>query len=88
MWKGDSTEKEFTAENLARITHPTLLIYEESSIFFKSYEVLKDRLPNAKSVLLKDGKLKHFTVLENPEELLAKTRAFLAGDELAEVGAS
>lgn len=82
MWKGYRSESEFTAESLSRIRHPALLIYEESSIFFKSFEVLRDRLANSRPVLLKDGKLKHFTVLENPEDLIVEIKAFLAAAEL------
>jgi len=80
MWKGYGSEKELTVDSLSDILHPTLLLYEESSIFFKSYEILSERLSNCKPVLLSDGKLKHFTVLENPAELLAETRAFLAAE--------
>jgi pimeloyl-ACP methyl ester carboxylesterase len=80
MWKGYLSEKELTVDSLSNIHHPALLLYEESTIFLKSFEVLRDQLSNCKPVLLSDGKLKHFTVLENPAELLAETRAFLAAD--------
>jgi pimeloyl-ACP methyl ester carboxylesterase len=80
MWKGYRSEKELTVDSLSDIRQPTLLLYEESTIFFKSYEILSERLSNCKPVLLSDGNLKHFTVLENPAELLAETRAFLAAE--------
>jgi pimeloyl-ACP methyl ester carboxylesterase len=82
MWKGYGAEAELTVERLPQIKHPTLLVYEDSSIFIKAYEVLRERLPNAESVLLRNGNLKHFTVLERPIDLLEETKAFLAAAEL------
>jgi len=43
---------DLTLENLARIPHPKLLIYDSSSPYLGTYEVLRDRLANCTPVLL------------------------------------
>jgi pimeloyl-ACP methyl ester carboxylesterase len=68
---------ELTLENLARITPPTLLIYEQDSPFMETYAALSARLPDARPALLAVGDLKHFSPLEQPELIVGHTQAFL-----------
>jgi len=87
MWKGEPADWELTLESLSRLHHPTLLLYESSSIFLKSHDALRQRLVNSKSVILNDGRakesrIKHFTLMEIPEQLLGHTRTFLESEEL------
>ncbi len=88
MWNGDrAAEWDLTVESLPQIHHPTLLLYESSSVFYKSCEVLRDGLSNCKSVILegdhrKDDRLKHFTLMEIPEQLLGHTLSFLESEEV------
>jgi pimeloyl-ACP methyl ester carboxylesterase len=77
---------EMTLENLARISPPTLLMYEKSSPFLETYEVLRQRLPHATSALLADSELRHFSPLEQPELILEYARAFLQPDMALSVG--
>jgi len=80
---------EMTLENLARITTPTLLLYEKNSPFLETHQILCDRLPNAASALLSDSELRHFSPLEQPELIVAHTRAFLQQDgAVSQVGTS
>jgi len=87
MWRGELEDWDLTVESLSRVRHPTLLLYESSSIFLMSHDVLRQRLVNSKSVMLNDGRadgthIKHFTLMELPEQLLGHTRSFLEAEEL------
>jgi pimeloyl-ACP methyl ester carboxylesterase len=86
-WRNEEVEGELTIDSLSGLHHPTLLMYESSSIFLKSHDVLRERLVNSKSVILNeatvDGShIKHFTLMEVPEQLLGHTRSFLESEEL------
>jgi len=88
IWNGEVAEWDLTLERLSRIDHPTLLLYESSSVFYRSCEVLSERLPNCKSVRLDgshldDSNIKHFTLMEIPEQLVGHTRAFLNSEAVA-----
>jgi pimeloyl-ACP methyl ester carboxylesterase len=77
MLYGSNTKGNITVEDLAKIPHPILLIYEKDSIAIETYNVLRDHMPNCTSVFLPEGKLKHFTILERPELLVEHIKAFL-----------
>jgi pimeloyl-ACP methyl ester carboxylesterase len=72
-----NTPHELIVENLDKITVPTLLIYDQRSPFAYTHQVLRERLPNAKSVYLPDTEMRHFSPLEQPELILNYTKAFL-----------
>ena len=87
MWNGETAAYDVTVESLSQLEHNTLLMYEADSIFGKSREVLDQRLANCKSVILQgshsDGsRLKHFTLMEIPEQILGHTRSFLESQEV------
>jgi pimeloyl-ACP methyl ester carboxylesterase len=69
---------DLTLENLARIRNQTLLIYDTNSMFRKSHDALRQRLPNCASVLLPDSNLKHFATLGHPDLILQHVTAFLS----------
>jgi len=68
---------DLTLENLARIPHPKLLIYDSSSPYLGTYEVLRDRLANCTPVLLPPADHSHFSPLEQPELVVSHIKAFL-----------
>jgi pimeloyl-ACP methyl ester carboxylesterase len=83
-WNGHDHKEgsNISVESLAKILHPILLIYETSSIVIGTYEVLRDHLPNCSSILLPEGKMKHYTTLEHPELVLERLRTFLQLDSI------
>ncbi len=87
MWRGETTDWDLTVDNLSRLDHPTLLLYESSSVFLNAFEALRGRLTNCRAVILDDGpvkdrRLKHFTLMEIPEQLLGHALPFLESEEL------
>jgi pimeloyl-ACP methyl ester carboxylesterase len=78
MWEGREADGNMGLESVARIPHPTLLVYEADSVFLEAHRELSDRLPASSSVILPGaGTLKHFTSLEHPDLIVSSTRAFL-----------
>jgi pimeloyl-ACP methyl ester carboxylesterase len=73
---------DLTLENLAKIPHPILLVYDGLSPYMGTYDVLRDLLVNCTSVLLPPSEHRHFTPLEEPEVLVAHIRAFLRSGEV------
>lgn len=69
-------------ENLARISHPKLLIYDTGSPYMGSYRVLRDLLINCTKILLPASEHRHFSPLEQPELLLQHMRPFLNSGEV------
>ena len=87
IWNGETAAYDLTVESLSQLRHNTLLMYEPDSIFHKSREALEQRLAHCKSVILEGGhldggRLKHFTLMEIPEQLLDHTRSFLESQEV------
>ena len=85
MWNGETEEWDMKLESLAQLEHNTLLMYEADSIFNKSRAMLEQRLPNCKSVTLKGhrddaDRIKHFTLMEVPDQLGDHTRSFLESE--------
>jgi len=72
---------DLTLENLAKIPHPKLLIYDGSSPYLGTYQALRDLLINCTPVLLPASKYRHFSPLEQPELLLEHIRSFFQPDE-------
>ena len=72
---------DLTLENLAKIHHPKLLIYDGGSPYLGTYHVLYDLLINCTPVLLPASKHRHFSPLEQPELLLGHIRPFFQPDE-------
>jgi hypothetical protein len=72
---------DLTLENLAKIPHPKLLIYDSNSPYLGTYQVLRDLLINCTEVLLPAGEHRHFSPLEQPELLLKYVRPFLDSDQ-------
>jgi pimeloyl-ACP methyl ester carboxylesterase len=69
---------ELTLENIARIPHPKLLIYDAGSAWLSTFTVLKDVLTNCTPVVLPSSELRHFAPLESPELLVAHLNEFIA----------
>jgi pimeloyl-ACP methyl ester carboxylesterase len=78
MWEGREADGNMGLESLAAIPHPTRLIYESNSVFLEAYRELSQRLPGVSSVMLPGAKLKHFSSLEHPDEIVAVIRSFMA----------
>jgi len=66
---------DLTLDAVRRIATPTLLVYGENSHFLGTLAVLRDALPDCRSVLLPKGE--HFGPLEQPELLVELIRDFL-----------
>jgi pimeloyl-ACP methyl ester carboxylesterase len=78
MWEGREADGNLGLASLSGISQPARLIYESNSVFLEAYRELSARLPNASSVLLPGAKLKHFSSLEHPDEIVANIRSFFA----------
>lgn len=77
--------EELSIENIARIPHRKLLIYDEASAWLSTYHVLCGLLQNCRTVLLPATELRHFAPLDAPEVLVEHLYEFLGVD--ADVGA-
>jgi pimeloyl-ACP methyl ester carboxylesterase len=77
-----NTIDELTIENLAQIALPTLLIYEQNSPFLETQQALTRQLPDCTPVFLADGALRHFSPLEQPDEILMHVKSFLQPSEV------
>jgi pimeloyl-ACP methyl ester carboxylesterase len=73
-----------TVESISTIHNPVLLIYGGASGYLDTYEVLRNGLPDVRTVLLEN--CAHFGALERPDEVVAAVRPFLVGDESTEGG--
>lgn len=71
---------ELTLENLPKIPHPKLLIYDGSSPYLGTYAILRDLLTNCTTFLLPASELKHFSPLEQPELLAEHIKVFLSNE--------
>jgi pimeloyl-ACP methyl ester carboxylesterase len=76
-WNGENAARNLQVEQLNNILHPTLLLYDADSPYLKSYEMLRDHLPDCIPVLLPSTGIKHFSPLEQPELLAEHIRDFL-----------
>jgi len=74
---------DLTLENLGKIPHRKLLLYDSGSPYRSTYEVLRDLLINCTPVLLPPSKHRHFSLLEQAELLLGCIRRFLQAGEAA-----
>jgi len=79
--KDYSVVGDLTVENIGKVQHQTLVVYGEQSVFFGTYEFLRDHLPHCTAVTMPEGE--HFGPLEKPEFLLEHLSAFLQERELA-----
>jgi pimeloyl-ACP methyl ester carboxylesterase len=78
---------DLTLENIATIHHPKLLIYDGSSPYLGTYDILRGLLPNCTSVLLPGSDHRHFSPLEDPELLIKHITTFLSvGETEAQAG--
>ena len=64
-----------TLEKISAVTHQTLVLYGEESVFLGTYDYLREHLANATAFLLPNSE--HFGPIERPELLLSKVREFL-----------
>jgi len=83
---------ELTLENIATITHPTLLMYDGASAWLSTFRVLRDLLETCEPVILPGSELRHFAPLDAPEVLVGHLMRFLelpaqSGADLGAVGA-
>lgn len=69
---------ELTLENLAKIPHPKLLIYDEDSPYIETYEVIRDLLINCTPILFPASEYRHFSPLEQADLLLEHMEVFLS----------
>ncbi len=72
---------DLTLENLSKIPHPKLLIYDRGSPYIGTFEVLHDRLVNCTPVLFPSSKYRHFSPLEQPELVLEHMETLLRSGE-------
>lgn len=75
---------EMTRENLKKIKAETLLIFDESSPFLETHDVLAAEIPNVESALLPESELRHFSPLEQPEFIVEHTKEFLGRERASE----
>ena len=68
---------ELTLENLGRIPHPKLLIYDEASAWLSTLHVLRELLQNCRTVMLPRSELRHFAPLDAPEILVDLLNEFV-----------
>jgi pimeloyl-ACP methyl ester carboxylesterase len=73
---------DLTLENIARIPHPKLLIYDSHSPYIETYRMLREVAVNATSVLLPPSDLRHFFPLEQPDLLAEYIDRFIRGEAL------
>jgi pimeloyl-ACP methyl ester carboxylesterase len=71
---------ELSLENLPKIPHPKLLIYDSGSPYLGVYRELRDLLTNCTPVLLPPSDHRHFSPLEEPERIVEYVEAFLQSD--------
>ncbi len=72
---------EMTLENLPKIPHPKLLVYDATSPYIGTFHVLRDLLVNCTPILLPSSEHRHFSPLEMPEFLVKHIKSFLNSDE-------
>ena len=65
-----------TLEKIRAMSHETLVLYGEDSVFTGTYDYLRDHLPNATCHLMPGSE--HFGPIERPELLLTYVREFFA----------
>jgi pimeloyl-ACP methyl ester carboxylesterase len=71
-----------TLEKIDAVTHPTLLLYGEDSVFLGTYDYLREHLANVSAFLLANSE--HFGPIERPELLLQYVRDFFGVPEPTE----
>ena len=71
-----------TLEKINAVTHPTLLLYGEDSVFLGTYDYLREHLANVSAFLLANSE--HFGPIERPELLLQYVRDFFGVAEPTE----
>jgi pimeloyl-ACP methyl ester carboxylesterase len=71
---------ELTLENLPRIAHPKLLVYDSASAWLSTFFVIRDLLQNCTPVLLPPSELRHFAPLDAPDVLAQHLSRFLGAD--------
>jgi pimeloyl-ACP methyl ester carboxylesterase len=72
---------ELTLDNLPKIPHPKLLIYDGGSPYMHSYEVLEKLLTNCQPILLPPSENGHFGPLEQPELIVERIFGFFPADK-------
>jgi pimeloyl-ACP methyl ester carboxylesterase len=68
---------DMTLENLAKMPHPKLMIYDSDSPYLRTYRLLRDLLINCTTILLPGGGRRHFSPLETPELVVEHILPFL-----------
>jgi pimeloyl-ACP methyl ester carboxylesterase len=79
---------ELTLENLKRIAHPKLLVYDSASAWLSTFYVIRDLLQHCTPVLLPPSELRHFAPLDAPELLVEHLYRFLGIDAPAQPAAA
>jgi len=77
---------DLTLENLPKIPHPKLLIYDSDSPYMNTYWIIRNLLVNCREILLPPSEHRHFSPLEQPELLLSLIRPFLNGESEMDSG--
>lgn len=72
---------ELTLENIARILHPKLLIYDSASAWLSTLAVLRNILSDCTSVMLPASELRHFAPLDAPDLIVGHLTQFLDVDD-------
>jgi hypothetical protein len=72
---------DLTLENLPKIPHPKLLVYDGGSPYLGTFNTLRDLLTNCTPFLLPGSEHRHFSPLEQPELLVEHIKAFLQAEQ-------
>lgn len=68
---------DLTLENIGKIPHPKLLIYDPNSPYMETYRALCEHATNYQTIMLPPSPLRHFFPLEEPEKLVQYIEPFL-----------
>ena len=72
---------DLTLENLPKIPHPKLMVYDSNSPYMGTYRIISELLTNCTKVILPPSEHRHFSPLEQPDVLLEHMRSFLSLDQ-------
>jgi pimeloyl-ACP methyl ester carboxylesterase len=71
---------DLTLDNLGKIPHPKLLIYDSDSPYMDTFQILRELLVNSKNIVLPPSEHRHFIPLEQPDALTELVVPFLKSE--------
>jgi pimeloyl-ACP methyl ester carboxylesterase len=69
--------EDLTLDNLGKVQHPKLLIYDSDSPYMDTFHILRELLVDSNNVVLPPSEHRHFSPLEQPEVLVELVMPFL-----------